>query len=96
LLYDCWDDHYSAFLVPTGKVVVSLLSECFGFVFYVTNERLEFILSQNDHDYLLGAGTARAWVESLKPRQEEWVAATLRDNPQMTREWLSEYLGLKS
>ena len=42
--------------------VVELLSECPGFVFYITDDNYSFLLCHNDHDYLIGAGTAADWV----------------------------------
>jgi hypothetical protein len=43
--------------------VVKILSECPGFVFYLTDEDFDFLLCFNDHDYLIGAGSAKDWVK---------------------------------
>jgi hypothetical protein len=61
------------FRLDSGTDVVSLLGECCGFVFCVTNESLSYVLCQNDHDYLIGAGAAKAWVGMLAPRHDEWA-----------------------
>jgi hypothetical protein len=45
--------------------VVKLLSECPGFVFYITDANCSFLLCHNDHDYLIGAGIAKDWVGSM-------------------------------
>jgi hypothetical protein len=52
-----------------GSQVVPVLAESFGFEFYVTNEQLEFLLCFNHHDFLIAAGSAKAWLENvqLKP-----------------------------
>jgi len=47
------------------KDVVNLISECPGFVFYVTNSDCSFLLCHNDHDYLIGTGEAKGWVGEM-------------------------------
>jgi hypothetical protein len=61
------------FRIPSGRDVVTLLRECSSFPFYVTNDALDYVICHNDHDYIVGAGRAKAWVESLTPRHEEWA-----------------------
>ncbi|UQA58580.1 hypothetical protein [Polyangium aurulentum] len=63
----------SVFRFRSGQDLVRVIKECYGFVYYVTNETLDYVVCHNDHDYILGAGKAKAWVESLMPRHEEWV-----------------------
>ncbi|NUQ73224.1 MAG: hypothetical protein HUU21_06695 [Polyangiaceae bacterium] len=70
----------SMFLVPSGRALVELLEECYGFVFYVTNDNTDFVLCFNDHDYLIGSGNAKDWTASLAPRYEAW-AKSLKDSP---------------
>ena len=53
----------SAFKFKSANDVVSILSECIGFEFYLTNEKSDFILCLNHHDYLIAVGPA---VENLK------------------------------
>lgn len=65
----------SMFLVPHGEDLVRLLEDCYGFVFYVTDEDTSYVLCFNEHDYLIGAGSAREWVSSLAPRHEAWAAS---------------------
>src|SRR5690349_5382209 len=53
----------SAVQITPGYGVVSVLGECTGFVFYITNDRLDYLLCFNDHDVLIGSGTAFDWVK---------------------------------
>jgi hypothetical protein len=53
------------FSVNSCKEVVSILSECPGFVFYITDAKCSFLLCHNDHDYLIGAGVAKNWVGDM-------------------------------
>jgi hypothetical protein len=76
LFYDSSDDR-SVFRL-NGRQVKSLLAECFMFVFYVANERHDYMIAQNDHDCILGCGTAKSWVQGLSPRHDAW-AATLNN-----------------
>ena len=43
-----------------------VLADCFGFEFYVTNEKQTYLLALNHHDVLIGAGDAAEWIERLK------------------------------
>jgi hypothetical protein len=56
----------SAVQITPGYGVVSVLEECTGFVFYITNDQLDYLLCFNDHDVLIGAGTAIDWVRSRR------------------------------
>jgi hypothetical protein len=60
-------DH-SMFLVSSGSDVVRILEECHGFVFYVTNQDLDYVVCHNSHDVLLGAGSGKAIVLELGAR----------------------------
>ncbi|MBK8396932.1 MAG: hypothetical protein IPL26_17090 [Leptospiraceae bacterium] len=31
-------------------------------VFFITNDKLDFIISYNDHEYLIAAGTAHTYI----------------------------------
>lgn len=48
--------------ISSCKEAVKILSECPGFVFYITDEGCSFLLCHNDHDYLIGAGSAKDWI----------------------------------
>ena len=59
-------DGVSGVEISRGKLVAEVLSRTVGFVFYVVSPRLEYLICFNDHDLLIGAGAAKAWIESLK------------------------------
>ena len=58
-------DDKAAYFFENGEEVVSLLGECFGFVFYVTDVGKSFLLCFNDHDHLIGSGLAKEWIKTL-------------------------------
>lgn len=57
-----YENESTMYSLNNCKDIVSLVTECPGFVFYVTNEDCSFLLCHNDHDYLIGAGEAKNWV----------------------------------
>ena len=62
LLFFDWDDEAAIYSAKDCTEVAKLLSECPGFVFYVTDELCGFLICHNDHDQLIGAGQAKPWV----------------------------------
>lgn len=52
--------------LANGTTVPGLIGECFGFPFYVTDAAHTFVVGMNDHEYLIGAGTAASWIASLE------------------------------
>lgn len=56
----------SVIIISNGNELYKLLSEMFGFEFYITNFDTDYLICFNHHDCLLGCGTARKWIESLK------------------------------
>ena len=44
----------------------AVLAETAGFEFYVTNERAEFVLCHNHHDFLVGVGECRQWLGTVE------------------------------
>lgn len=62
------DDEATMFSIATGNDVVRILSECPGFVFYLTDDKFSLLLCHNDHDYLIGAGAAAYWVGNRENR----------------------------
>ena len=58
-------DERAVYSFKNGEEVVRVLGECFGFVFYITNESKSYLLCFNDHDYLIGSGQAKEWIKSL-------------------------------
>lgn len=55
-------DEQEAWIFPNGESTVSVLGECTGFIFFVTSQRADYLLAFDDHDCLIGAGTAAAWI----------------------------------
>jgi hypothetical protein len=66
-------DDDAMFRLPSGRDVIKILNGCYSFEYYVTNDTLDYVICQTDDDYIIGAGRAKAWVESLAPRHEAWV-----------------------
>jgi hypothetical protein len=56
------DDEDAVFRLESGAVLTRLLSESFGFEFYVTDANAEYLLCFNHHDVLLAGGNAEAWL----------------------------------
>ncbi len=50
------------YIFQPDQSFVKFLSEFPKYVYYITNESLDFILSFNDHDYLIASGTAEPWL----------------------------------
>ncbi len=50
-----------------SRELTRVLEESSGYVFYVTDAEATYLLCFNDHDYLIAAGAARAWL-STSPR----------------------------
>lgn len=57
------DESAGVFVFTSGNDLKLLLSECPSFEFYVANLLLDYLLCFNDHDYLIGCGTAADWVK---------------------------------
>lgn len=65
MFFDNMEDE-SVFVLKNGQDLYTLLSEMYGFEFYITDFETEYLLCFNHHDCLLGCGRAKKWVESLK------------------------------
>ncbi len=53
---------YGAYQFENLQVISAILGECNPFVYYVTNSALDFLLCENDHDYLIAMGEAKDWL----------------------------------
>ncbi|RDC58431.1 hypothetical protein DU508_00030 [Pedobacter chinensis] len=60
------EDDKNMFFFEDGSVLTEILENCYSFVFYVTNMRGNFLIAYNDHDYLIGSGKAKKWIEDLR------------------------------
>lgn len=69
------DDEPTMFSLASGTSLSRVIGECPGFEFYVADATCSYLLCENMHDYLLGAGGAKEWIVQLTPRHDEWVAS---------------------
>ena len=60
LFFDSSDDP-TFYIIHENQSITQFLAEL-PFVFYLTNENLDFLITQNDHDYLIASGTAEPWL----------------------------------
>lgn len=52
------------YIFQPNQSFVKFLHEFPKYVYYITNESLDFILGLNDHDYLIASGTALPWLRN--------------------------------
>lgn len=57
-------DERKAFLFQNGNDLVSVLSETYGFEFYITDKDLTYLLCFNHHDILISSGVAKEWLKN--------------------------------
>ena len=57
-------DERKSFLFKNGNDLVSVLSETYGFEFYITNKDLTYLLCFNHHDILISSGIAKEWLKN--------------------------------
>jgi hypothetical protein len=55
-------DEKTVFVFSDGGEVSTVLSECSGFEFYVTDLGYSYALCFNHHDFLIAVGTAKDWL----------------------------------
>lgn len=54
------------FLIQSGEDLNYILSETFGFEFYITDQQISYLLCFNHHNILYGCGSAEKWINNLK------------------------------
>lgn len=54
-----------------GTDLEAVLAECSGFVFYVCDADMNYLLCFNDHDYLIALGTAKPWLDERLKTQDQ-------------------------
>lgn len=59
------EDEKEMFLIQSGDDLNYILSETYGFEFYITNRECAYLLCFSHHDILHGCGTAEKWISSL-------------------------------
>lgn len=48
-----------------GINITSVLANSSGFTFYVTDITYSYLICFNDHNFLIGCGTAKLWIDSF-------------------------------
>jgi hypothetical protein len=67
-------DEKAAFTFNKGDDVVSVLSETYGFEFYLTNRCAEYLICFNHHDVLIACGSAIELLSKYKtPEYDEFL-----------------------
>ncbi|NLM35481.1 MAG: hypothetical protein GX206_08590 [Clostridiales bacterium] len=62
-------DEKKAYRLSNGDDVVTILSETYGFEFYITNKEADYLLCFNHHDVLIACGSAKEWLREYKEKQ---------------------------
>lgn len=65
LVFIAGPNRFVGFEFSSGEALVQVLGLCPGFVFYVADTEFSSLVACNDHDVLIGAGSARGWVRKL-------------------------------
>jgi hypothetical protein len=66
LLFTEKKDENTIIKMTNGPELSLILGDSFHFVFYITNDNCDYLLCFNDHDYLIGCGTAKKWIADKK------------------------------
>lgn len=62
-------DEKKVYRFTNGDDVVAILSETYGFEFYITNRAVDYLLCFNHHDVLIACGNAKEWLKEYKEKQ---------------------------
>ena len=65
LMFFEYKEDKSVVEIQNSAHITEILEECTGFTFYITNETVDFLLCFNDHDFLIGTGSAQEWLHTL-------------------------------
>lgn len=60
------EEEKEMFLLRNGNDLDYLLSETYGFEFYITNRECAYLLCFNHHNILYGCGDAENWIKNHK------------------------------
>ena len=65
----------TVYIFPENQSFTKFLSEFPGYVFYITNENLDFLICFNDSHYLIALGTAESWLrnKTIELSKSGWV-----------------------
>lgn len=59
------EDDERMFCISNGEDLDYILSETYGFEFYITNRLSEYLFCFNHHNILYGCGSAKNWMNSI-------------------------------
>ena len=59
-------DDEAIWRIDDGRSLLAILGECIGFAFYIAPENLDYLAYFDDHDCVVGVGTAAEWIRALK------------------------------
>lgn len=60
------EEEKEMFLIQSGEDLNYVLSETYGFEFYITNKQCSYLLCFNHHNILYGCGIAEKWIIELR------------------------------
>ena len=60
------EEEKEMFLIQSGEDLNYVLSETYGFEFYITNIQCSYLLCFNHHNILYGCGIAEKWIIELR------------------------------
>ena len=60
------EEEKEMFLIQSGDDLNYILSETYGFEFYITNKQCSYLLCFNHHNILYGCGNAERWINKLR------------------------------
>lgn len=64
-------DENAVYDISDGAALSVLLAETIRYEFYLTNERLSYVICFNHHDCLYGMGSAKNWIEEMRDTGED-------------------------
>lgn len=54
--------------LQNGSDLCCVIGECPPIEFYLTDANTSYVLCLNHHDYLIGAGACKPWLEQIEPK----------------------------
>jgi len=60
------EEETEMFLIQSGDDLNYVLSETYGFEFYITDKQCSYLLCFNHHNILYGCGVAERWIHELR------------------------------
>lgn len=60
------DEEKEMFLIQGGNALNYILSETYGFEFYITDKESSYLICFNHHNILYGCGIAEKWIKNMQ------------------------------